>query len=400
MKKILASTNFQMIVAIVAGLALGVSDPVLALTLKPVASNFIEVFRYLIVPVLFFNLMACLAKTRRVGELGELGLKTLIYFEVMSVLAIAGGMLAATLFAPGRGFHILQNTAQDAVVALTMWQTLKLTFLNSSHLQVLSFSLLLGLLLLQFPRRSQGVFSICEQCSVAVSKLVYYCLKLIPVAAFAAVAYSVGKLGLESVQPLLEFVALLYLGNVLFIVLVFWPVLYCCHASFWQLLVDLREELLIVVGTSSSLTAMPRLIDKMARRSEIATLAPIVIPLGYSFNLSGSNFYLGFALVFLAQASGVDLNLAQYGLILLLTLVTSKGATAVPGSALMVVTASIIVIPQIANEGLLYLLAIERLLKCRPLTNLLGHAVACLAISRWIKAPAPGLAGRAEQRAD
>lgn len=385
MKKILASTNFHLILAIAAGLVVGIGYPALALKLKPIANYFIDAFRVLIIPVLFLNLMGCLAKTRRLSELGELGFKTLIYFEILSLLAILGGMLFAEFFGPGRAFPLLKTTAQPSQADLSLWQTLEHTYLHSSHLQVLSFALLLGLLLMRFRQRSQVLFGFFERCAEVTLKLVAYCLKVVPVAAFAAVSFSVAKLGVESIRPLIEFVLFLYLGNVLFVLLVFAPILHLCKASLWSLLKDLREEFLIVIGTASSLTAMPGLISKMAQRSEVAALAPIVIPLGYSFNLSGSNFYLGYALVFLAQASGIDLNWTQYGLILLLTLITSKGATAVPGSALMVVTASIIVIPQISNEGLVYLLAIERLLKCRPLTNLLGHAVACLAISSWMR---------------
>lgn len=213
---------------------------------------------------------------------------------------------------------------------------------------------------------------------------VNFVLKAAPLAAFGAIAYTVGRYGLVSVAPLLELLGAIYLTTIVFVAVFLGTVARCCGFSLWRLIVYIRKELVLVVATSSSVAAMPRLIDKLERAGCPDALARVLVPTGYSFNLNGSSIYLTLALVFLAQASDVKLAAADYAAILAIAMITSKGSSGIAGSAFVALGATLALVPAIPAGTLLFILSIERLLKCRSLANVIGNGVACLAVAAWM----------------
>lgn len=373
--------------AIAAGALLGVVAPEVAVKAKPLSELFVDALRLLVKPIVFCTVAVGIAALGSLRQLSLVGLKIIVYFEAMAVLAIAAGMGGAYLFQPGAAWlgaaPSLASAAQLAVAPHTLLHTLGVAFMNSAVLQVLLCAIVSGMVIGALGPRAQRLHAALQKCSDWLFIVVGWLLRAAPLAAFGAMAWLVGHYGFGSVGPLVQFLLALYATTLLFITLLIGVVGRCCGVSLWRLVAYLREELLLVFGTSSSLAAMPKLIEKLCRLGCAQTVVSVTIPAGYSFNLTGSNIYIALGLVFLAQLYHVALDPMRCLAVLLVLLLTSKGASGVAGSAFVALAASLAVLPEIPDAGLAYLVGIERLLKCRPLANVLGNAVGCIAVAAW-----------------
>jgi aerobic C4-dicarboxylate transport protein len=385
-QRLLRSTTLQLLLAIVCGALLGVFDPALAVTMKPLSDAFIRLIGWLM-PFMMFLLIASGVAGLQVRQRG-LAARVFLYFQAMAMLSLSLACLTAELFHSGTG--AASSTALDAQAAtafsLSEFGSLILRGLTRNPiLQVMLAGLVTGAIL----GRARG-HRYADTLRIALEKTVEWLfkglrliLRFAPLAAFGAIAFTIGKFGPASALPLLKFVAFIYLACAAFILLVLAPVTYVSGMSFWALVIHLKDELLLAIFTGSSVAALPGLIGKMQALGCDRQLTRLVLTTGYTFNLSGSNIYLITAVVFLAQMAGIELNAAQLLTLLLISLVTSLGSTSMAGSAFFTLIATLNLLNLVPVEGVGLLLGVERLMKCRVLTNVLGNCVACLAIARW-----------------
>lgn len=381
--------------AIGGGIVLGYGDPALAIRCKPLGDAFILAIRILVGPTIFFTVVSGLAGMRNLGKLGRVGIKAIIYFEVVSALALLVGLLAAQLLQPGAGFDLnpaafssvepgvgLRDAATDAYL-IALPQRLLDALAHSRILQVLLAALLCGSGLALLGERARRAADLSEHATHFLFRVVHLVSRAGPLAAFGAIAFTVGQYGLVSMQPLLKLIAALYLSMACFILVVLGPVAWLAGFSLLRFIAYIKEELLLVIGVGSSVVVLPSLIEKLQRLGCSKSVVGLVLPAGYSFNLNGSSIYLTLGLIFLAQAFHVELSLVDQLSVLAVAMVTSKGSSGVAGSAFIALTATLAVVPAIPVAGMVAILGIERLLKCRPLTNIIGNGVACIAIAAW-----------------
>ena len=374
----------QIACAIAAGTLLGTFDPAHAVQMKPLGDLFIGVVRLMVAPIVFFTVAASLASLDNIRQFSSIGVKVLVYFEALSALALLAGFATAALLAPGTGFHLppLPDAALPGAAAVpSLCEALMRALANSRVLQALVLALVCGIAL----AGGRGVRAAgwCERLSGWLFRLFNLVLKAAPLATFGAISFAVGKHGLESVASLLELVGTVYAGSACFILLVLGPIARASGFRLLRFIAYIRDELMLVAGTSSSITAMPRLMEKLERAGCSKSVVSIVVPSGYSFNLNGSNIYLAAAIVFLAQALALPLAPGQLLGILAVAMITSKSASGVAGAAFVALAATLAAVPEIPESSLVFIVGIERLLKCRPLTNIIGNGVACLAIAAW-----------------
>jgi aerobic C4-dicarboxylate transport protein len=376
----------QIACAIVAGALLGFVDPAHAAQMKPLGDLFIGAVKLIVVPIVFFTVVTSLSTIDNFRQFGQVGIRMIVYFEALSALALGAGFAAATLLGPGTGFHIdapLPAALPRGGAAPSLPVALGHALATSHVLQALMLALACGIALALARERGQWLSSWCERMSGRLFSLFGLVLKAAPAATFGAIAFTVGKHGLASLAPLLALLGTLYLASACFIVTVLGAVARLSGFRLLRFIAYIKDELMLVAGTSSSMTAMPRLMDKLRRAGCPTSVVGVVVPAGYSFNLNGSNVYIAAAIVFLAQAMGVTLGPEQLLGILAVAMITSKSASGVAGAAFVALAATLAAIPQIPPSSLLFIVGIERLLKSRPLTNIIGNGVACLAISAW-----------------
>ena len=394
--RLLRSATLQLLLAIACGALLGLFEPPIAVEMKPLSDGFIRIIGW-IMPFMMFLLIASGVASLQVRQRG-LARKILVYFQTMTLLALLLGCLIAELLQPGAGMGaeplqiplapLESETARTAFSWSAMGTVLGRAVTQNTILQIMLAGLLTGALI----ARAKGhpaadtLRNLLEKTVAVLFSVLKLILRFAPLAAFGAIAYTIGKFGPASAVPLLKFVAVMYLASALFVLLILTPVAQASGASIWQLIVYLKDELLLVTFTGSSVAALPGLIEKMQNLGCNPQLARLVLTTGYTFNLNGSNLYLIVAAVFLAQLSGVHLSGEQILTLLLITLVTSLGSTSMAGSAFFTLIATLNLFHAIPLESAGLLLGVERLMKCRVLTNVLGNCVACLAIARWQKA--------------
>lgn len=378
----------QMVAAICAGALTGLIWPGLALRLEWLGTAFVVVIRLLVGPILFVAVVGALARIGPLRRTGSVGVKALLYFELASTLALLTGMAAAWWLRPGEGLHL----AAGAAPAAPGWQaTLGAALLHNPLLQVLAAAVLTGAVLSVLGRRADATVALCERCAAGLYAVLRLLLLAAPLAAFGAIAFAVASFGAAAMLPLLKLIGVLYLASLIFVAAVLGAVCAASGVRLGRLVAGIKEELLLVVATASSTAAMPRLIDKLTAAGCPRAIAGLLVPFSFSFNLNGSAVYLGAGLMFLAQACGIDLSAAQLLPVLAVAMLTSKAASGVAGSAFVTLTATLVALPGIPASALVYIVGIERLLKCRPVGNLIGNAVACLAICAW--------SGRLDRRA-
>lgn len=388
--RLLNSATVQIVLAITCGVLLGVLDPHLAVDMKPLSDGFIRVIGW-VMPWMMFLLVSSGVAGLQVKRRGLVG-KAFVYFQVMGLLSLSLGSVVALALQPG--VHtVLSHTAagshSDLPEAGFSWASVGAVvthaFTQSLVMQVMLAGLLFGVVVGRAGGTARGdaLRAFLEKTVELLFKVLRVILRFAPLAAFGAMAFSIGKFGPAAALPLFKFVAVMYLGCGLFMVLVLATVARLAGARLWRLVVYVKDELLLVTFTGSSVAALPGLIEKMQKLGCDQQLVRLILTTGYTFNLSGSNIYLTTAVLFLAQMSGIELSAAELFTLLLISLLTSLGSTSMAGSAFLTLIATLNLLHLVPLESVGLLLGVERLMKCRSLTNVLGNCVACLAIARW-----------------
>ena len=387
----------QVLAAITLGVALGLAAPDVARAMKPVGDTFVNLVKMIITPVIFLTIVLGIASMHDLRKVGRVGGKALLYFEVVTTFALAIGLVVVNVTQPGAGLDVSALAGGD--VSKLAEQGKALTFVDfvthivpvsvvdafakNEVLQVVFFAVLFGVALASLGVEGQPVAALLERLSRVFFRIVGYVMKVAPIGAFGAMAYTVGTFGVKSLLPLGRLMADVYLTMAIFIFVVLNLVLRWYGFSLWQYLSFIREEILIVLGTSSSEAALPGMLDKMERYGCAKPVVGLVIPAGYSFNLDGTSIYLSMATLFVAQAFRVHLTLAQQLSVLGVLMLTSKGAAGVTGSGFIVLASTLSALRVVPMEGVAILLGVDRFMsEARAITNLIGNGAATLVVAR------------------
>jgi aerobic C4-dicarboxylate transport protein len=389
--------------AIIAGATLGHYAPDIAVHLKPLGDGFISLIKMLIAPVIFLTVVLGVAGAADAKKVGRVGAKALLYFEIVSTIALAIGLLVVNVLKPGAGFNVDPSTLDAAAVEgyarmaeqqSTVQFLLNIipdTFLNAftgqgDLLQVLLLALLFGFAMTKLGDAGKPVIGFMESLSQVFFKMIGMVMQLAPIGAGGAMAFTIGKYGLESLGPLMKLMGSFYLTCALFVLLVLGAIARLTGFSILKFMRYIREELLLVLGTSSSESALVPLMQKLERLGCPKAVVGLVVPSGYSFNLDGTNIYLTMAAIFVAQALNVELTLTQELTLLLVAMLTSKGASGVTGAGFITLAATLTVVPAVPVAGLALILGIDRFMsEARALTNFIGNGVATIVVSKWEK---------------
>lgn len=400
MKKAFGSLYVQVLCAIALGILFGMLSPAHAAAMKPLGDGFIKLVKMLIAPIVFTTVVVGISQAGAVKDVGRIGLRAILYFEVVSTLALVIGLIVVNVLQPGSSLafdpagadmksvaayttasqqlstvDFLMNVIPDSVVG---------AFAKGDVLQVLLFSVLFGLVLLKLDTVGRPVVALIDTISKALFGLVTMIMRLAPIGAFGAMAFTVGKYGIVALLTLGKLMAGVYITCAAFVFVVLASIVAATGFNMFRFLKYIAEEILIVLGTSSSESALPRLMDKMEHLGCGRAVVGMVVPTGYSFNLDGTSIYMTMAAIFVAQVSGVHLSLGQQLTLLGVLLLTSKGAAAVTGSGFVTLAATLAVFPSIPLAGLTLLVGVDRFMsEARSITNLIGNAVATLVISKW-----------------
>lgn len=390
----------QVLAAIVVGVLVGYLWPDFGASLKPLGDGFIKLVKMLIAPIIFATVVVGLAGMGDLKKVGRVGGKALLYFEIVSTLALIIGLVVANVFTPGAGVHAnaasldakavagYTNAAQGQTTAEFLLHIIPNTFVGAfaegEILQVLLLAVLFGIALGQIGEHGRPVLNLINEVSRVIFGIVSMVTKLAPVAAFGAMAFTIGKYGLRSLVSLGALMACVYVTCALFIFVVLGLIARFNGFSVWKIIKYIREELLIVVGTSSSETALPGLMHKMEKAGCARPVVGIVVPSGYSFNLDGTSIYLTMAALFVAQATDTPLTLWEQGKLLLVLMITSKGAAGVTGSGFITLAATLAATDKIPVAGMALILGVDRFMsEARAITNFIGNAVATLIVAKW-----------------
>ncbi|WP_260737264.1 C4-dicarboxylate transporter DctA [Tunturiibacter lichenicola] len=390
---------FRVIVGILAGVAVGYFAPHVGEQLKPIGDGFIKLVRMLVTPIIFLTVVVGIASMGDTRRLGRVGIKAIVYFEAVTTLALVIGFAAVSLIRPGAGMNVDSTTLDSTSVAQYVAQGKHLdatgfvlniipdsfvgAFANGEILQVLLLAILTGIALVAFDDERR-LLSLAKSSSHLFFRITALVMELAPFAAFGAMGFTIGKYGLGTLVSLGKVLLCVYATCILFVVVVLGLICFFNGISLWKLLLYLKEELLIVLGTSSSEPALPGLIAKMERLGCSEMVAGLVIPSGYSFNLDGTSIYLTIAVIFIAQATNTHLTIKQELFVIFMLMLNSKGAAAVTGGGFITLAATLAALGSIPVAGITLLLGIDRFMsEMRSLTNLIGNAVATITVARW-----------------
>jgi aerobic C4-dicarboxylate transport protein len=399
-KPLFRSLYFQVIVAIALGVVLGAARPKLGAMMEPLGLGFIKLIKMLIAPVIFCTVVTGVAGVEDIKKVGRTGGLALLYFEIMSTVALVIGLAVANILRPGGGMnvdpHALNTGPLDAYTGPGKLQSVTEFLLNvipttvvdafakGEILQVLLFAVLFGFALQRLKPRGGAVFGFVEGISEVLFGIVGAVMRLAPLGAFGAMASTVGKYGFASLLSLGKLMGSFYLTCLLFIFAALGLVARVHGFSLWRFLAYIREELFIVLGTSSSESVLPRIISKLERLGASKQVVGLVVPAGYSFNLDGTSIYLTMATLFIAQATNTPMSFFQQLTLLAVLLLTSKGAAGVTGSGFIVLAATLSSLGTLPVAGLTLILGIDRFMsEARALTNVIGNGVATLVVAKW-----------------
>ncbi|ONF95771.1 dicarboxylate/amino acid:cation symporter [Sphingomonas jeddahensis] len=413
----------QVLFAITAGVLLGHFAPATGEAMKPIGDAFIKLVKMIIAPVIFLTIVTGIAGMRDLGAVGRVAGKAFAYFLFFSTLALIVGLIVANVVQPGAGLNIDPNTLDATKVAdysakahettLTgfLIGIIPDTFLSAltdgNILQTLFVAILFGIGLALIGERGERLLGALNDVSLAVFKVVAILMKAAPVGAFGAMAFTIGKYGVGTLANLAALVGTFYLTSILFVVVVLGVVARLAGFSIFRLIAYLKAELLLVLGTSSSESALPSLIEKMERAGCPKSVVGLVVPTGYSFNLDGTNIYMTLAALFIAQACNVDLTLGQQLMLLGVAMLSSKGAAGVTGAGFITLAATLSIVPDVPVAGMALILGVDRFMsECRSLTNFIGNAVATVVVAKWegrldhdqLEAALSGKAARVDQQ--
>ncbi|MBP0582872.1 dicarboxylate/amino acid:cation symporter [Labrys sp. LIt4] len=395
-----ANLYFQVLVAIALGILLGHFYPDLGKSLKPLGDAFIKLVKMVITPVIALTVITGIAGMSDLKKLGRVVGKAFIYFLTFSTLALIIGLLVGNIVQPGAGLNVNPATLDPKAVAdyaaKAHDQTITGFLMNiipsnpisalagGDVLQVLFFSVVFGIALAQIGSAAEPLLVVLNSISRGMFRLVAILMKAAPIGAFGAMAFTIGAYGIGSIANLLMLIGTFYLTSLLFVLVVLGAVAWYNGFSILALIRYIKEELLLVLGTSSSEAALPSLMDKMERAGCRKSVVGIVIPTGYSFNLDGTNIYMTLAALFIAQATGIQLGWGEQILLLLVAMLSSKGAAGITGAGFITLAATLAVVPSVPVAGMALILGIDRFMsECRALTNLVGNAVATIVVARW-----------------
>ncbi len=392
----------QVIVAIVLGIVLGELNSAWGIAMKPLGDAFIKLAKMVIPLVIFCTVVTGIAGMQDAKRVGRVGGKAIIYFEVVSTIALLIGVAVALIVKPGAGFNAdpatLDVKSVESYAAQAKGQSVVDFLLNiipnspidafakGDVLQVLLFALLFGFALSALGEKAAPVRNLVEQLGAVVFRIIHFIMKLAPIGAFGAMAFTIGRYGFGALIPLAKLMASFYITALLFVLVVLGAITRFLGFSILKFIVYLKEELLLVLGTSSSESALPALMEKLERLGCARAVVGLVVPAGYSFNLDGTNIYMTLAALFIAQATNTDLSAMQIATILLVAMISSKGASGVTGSGFVTLAATIAVVPDIPLAGMALILGVDRFMsECRALTNITGNSVATVFVSWWEK---------------
>jgi len=395
--KIFKNLTALVLIAIVAGILTGLFFPEFADTARILSETFINMIKMVIAPIIFFTIVLGIASMGDMKKVGRVGGKALLYFEIVTTFALFFGLFIVNWVKPGDGFAF-NGTANEKVNQYVetaegiKWleffthivpSNVINAFAEGDILQVLFFSILFGLALTQMGTSGQSLLLTFDRLSKVFFNIMKFIMKLAPVGAFGGMAYTIGTYGLEALMPLGKLMVSVYATMALFIFIALNLICYFYKFSLWQYLKFIRQEILIVLGTSSSESVLPNMLDKMERFGCSKSVVGLVIPTGYSFNLDGTTIYLVMCTVFLAQVFGVDLSFTQQLTIIGILMITSKGAAGVTGSGFIVLASTLTALKVIPTEGLAILLGVDRFMsEARSITNLIGNGVAAIVVAK------------------
>ncbi|MEG0926012.1 dicarboxylate/amino acid:cation symporter [Chryseobacterium sp.] len=400
-KKIYYQLYFQVIVAIVAGILLGTFYPELGEKMKPLGDGFIKLVKMIIAPVIFITLTLGIAHMTDLKKVGRIAAKAMIYFFIFSTLALIIGLVVGNLLQPGAGLNIdpatlsgdiaeYQQRAHDTTIVGFITniipQTLFSPLVGENILQVLLVAILMGIALVLTKEKSQKVTDFFQYLSAPIFKIVHILMKLAPIGAFGAMAFTIGKYGLHSIINLIFLVGTFYITSILFIIIILGAVAWYNGFNIFKMMYYLKEELLLVLGTSSSESALPGIMEKLEKAGCSRAIVGLVVPTGYSFNLDGTNIYMTLASLFIAQALNIHLPIEKQIILLLVAMLSSKGAAGVTGAGFVTLAATLAVVPEIPITGMTLILGIDKFMsECRALTNAIGNSVATIVVANWEK---------------
>ena len=390
----------QVIFAIIVGILLGYFFPEFGESLKPLGDAFIKLVKMIIAPVIFLTVVTGIAGMNDMKSVGRVAGKAMLYFLTFSTLALVVGMGIANIIQPGAGLNIDPTTLQSAKVSeyvskaqessmiaffMNIIPTTVLSPLTEGNiLQVLFVSVLFGVALASVGERGKPITDLLQVAAAPMFKLVSIVMKVAPIGALGAMAFTIGKYGLHSISNLMLLIVTFYITSILFVLLILGAVARYNGFSIVGLIRYIKDELWLVLGTSSSEAALPNLMQKMEAAGCKKSVVGLVVPTGYSFNLDGTNIYMTMAALFIAQATNTDLTIGQQITLLLVAMLSSKGAAGVTGAGFITLAATLSVVPGLPVEGMALILGIDRFMsECRALTNFIGNACATIVVARW-----------------
>lgn len=394
------SLHTQVFLAIILGVALGHFYPALGESMRPLGDGFIKLIKMIIAPIIFCTIVTGIAGMDDIKKVGRVGAKALIYFEVVTTFALIIGLFLVNWLQPGAGMNVdvsqLDTKAIAAYTTAAKSQSSVDFFMNiiptsvvdafakGDILQVLLFSVLFGWAVLAMGQKGQPLFNLISDISHSLFVIVDIIMRIAPIGVFGAMAFTIGKYGIASLGPLAKLLGCFYATCAFFILVILGSIARWAHISIFKYLAYIKEELLIVLGTSSSESVLPRLMAKLEKLGCPKAIVGLVVPTGYSFNLDGTSIYLTMAAIFVAQATNTELTLMHQITILAVLLLTSKGASGVTGSGFIVLAATLSVIPGIPVAGLALIFGIDRFMSLgRAITNLIGNGIATIIVAKW-----------------
>ena len=389
----------QVLVAIFVGALIGHFYPATGVALKPLGDGFIQLIRMMIAPVIFCTVVHGIASMSDLRKIGRVGVKTLAYFEVVSTVALVIGFIVGEVLKPGAGFNIdpatldpkavesyVTHAREEGIVAHLLAiipDTFVSAFVRGDLLQVLLVAILSGFAIARLGELGERIARGIDAAARVFFGIIRIIVRVAPIGAFGAMAFTVGAYGVGALWNLVELIGTFYLTSILFVLLVLGGIARMVGFSILRFIAYIKDELLIVLGTSSSETVLPQLMQKMERLGASKPVVGLVVPTGYSFNLDGTNIYMTLATLFLAQATNTPLTIGQELSILVIAMITSKGASGVTGAGFITLAATLAIVPDIPIQALAVLVGIDKFMsECRALTNLIGNGVATLVISR------------------
>lgn len=395
MKRIYSNLTFQVLFAITIGILVGVVFPSFAPTARIISKTFINMISMLIAPIIFFTIVLGIAKMGDMKKVGRVGGKALLYFEVITTIAIFIGLVVANVFQPGKGVTpIVTNQKLNTPLATESINWIEFianiipnniidSFSRGDILQILFFAILFGFGLSRMNESAAPLLATFERLSQVIFNMMKFIMKLAPLGAFGGMAYTIGTYGLATLLPMGKIMIAVYLTCFLFIFGVLNLIAYLYKFSLWQYLKYIRQEILVVLGTSSSESVLPSMISKMEKFGCSKSVVGLVIPTGYSFNLDGTSIYLSMALIFLAQVYQIDLTITQQLTAMGVLMLTSKGAAGVTGSGFIVLSTTLVALKIMPVENVAILLGVDRFMsEARSITNLIGNGVATIVIAK------------------